>query len=166
MNLLARHRKANSPLSDPLPDLPPVAAPRPPDQYGAPSPRSSPGLSIISAALTITGRLESAGDIQIDGKVEGDVRGEVVRIGSTAMIEGTVAGEIVELAGTLKGDIEASSAVLLKTAHMSGDIVHQLLKIDQGAHFNGSSHPHAKAAKMTRMVEVAPPVVMLTGTDA
>jgi cytoskeletal protein CcmA (bactofilin family) len=112
----------------------------------------------------VTGRLESAGEIQIDGKVEGDIRGQGVRIGSTAVVKGTIVGEVVELAGTVEGTIEARSAVLASTASMTGDIVHQSLKIDPGAHFNGNSRPHAKAEKVTRALEVVPPKI-LTGSD-
>ena len=90
----------------------------------------------------VVGRLESAGDLQIDGKVEGDVRGQGVRIGSAAVIKGTVTGELVELSGTLDGKIEARSAVLTKTARMSGDIIHQSLQIDEGSFFNGNSRPN------------------------
>ena len=105
-------------------------------------PSASPpcvGRSVISASLSVIGRLEGATDIQVDGKVEGDICGQTVKIGSGAVIKGTVSGEVVELAGTLEGNIEARSAVLAKTAHMSGDIMHQSLQIDQGARFNGNS---------------------------
>ena len=51
------------------------------------SPRVYSGPSIISSALTIIGRLESAGDIQVDGRVEGDVRGQAVRIGRASCRE-------------------------------------------------------------------------------
>jgi cytoskeletal protein CcmA (bactofilin family) len=109
--------------------------------------RSYAGPSIISAAVTITGRLESAGDIQIDGKVDGDVRGQAVRIGDGAVIKGTVFGELVELAGTIEGKVEAESVVLAKTARMRGDVLHRTLKIDAGAHFEGNSRPQpAKSA--------------------
>ena len=137
MNVLARiNSGSNHPvLPNPLPEPPAIPA----RTLG--SPRVYAGPSIISAALTVVGRLESAGDIQIDGKVEGDVRGQAVRIGSGAVIKGSVTGELVELAGTLEGKIEARSAVLTKTARMSGDIIHQSLQIDEGSFFNGSSRP-------------------------
>lgn len=145
MNVLARINSGSTQpiVPDPVkeaPTAPNAASPRQPHTLG--SPRTYAGPSIISAALTVVGRLESAGDIQIDGKVEGDVRGQGVRIGSTAVIKGTVTGELVELAGTLDGKIEARSAVLTKTARMSGDIVHQSLQIEEGSYFNGSSKPH------------------------
>lgn len=142
MNVLAR---INAGSTQPIvPDLvkeppqSPTSASRPP--LG--SPRVYSGPSIISSALTIVGRLESAGDIQVDGKVEGDVRGQQVRIGSTAVVKGTVSGELVELSGTLEGKIEARSAVLSRTARMSGDVHHQSLQIEEGCYFNGASRPN------------------------
>jgi cytoskeletal protein CcmA (bactofilin family) len=141
MNVLARINSGSNHLvlPDPLPE-PPAAASAPTRTLG--SARVYAGPSIISAALTVVGRLESAGDIQIDGKIEGDVRGQTVRIGSGAVIKGSVTGELVELAGTLEGKIEARSAVLTKTARMSGDIVHHSLQIEEGSFFNGSSRPN------------------------
>ena len=165
MNILARPSKIDSPVTAPVHvpspvappvQVPPVAAPRPQAQHSPISTRFHAGPSIISAALTVIGRLESAGDIQIEGKVEGDVRGQMVRIGSTAMIKGTVFGDVVESAGTIEGKIEARSAVLMGTARMIGDIVHQSLQISQGAYFNGNSLPHPRAEKIARAVEVGP----------
>ena len=148
MNVLARHSKIDSPVTPQVVEPPaPPPPPRPQEQSvpaaTASSPRADAGPSVISAALSVVGRLESAGDIQIDGKVEGDVKGQAVRIGSGAVIKGTVFGEIVELAGTIEGKIEARSAVLTKSARMTGDILHQSLKVDEGAYFNGNSRPHA-----------------------
>ena len=60
--------------------------------------------SVISKALKITGELESTEDIQIDGQIEGDVRGVGVKIGQNAKVKGTVYGDEVELAGTIEGD--------------------------------------------------------------
>jgi|SRR5215468_1907217 len=102
---------------------------------------SSAGPSLISDALAIVGHLESAGDIRIDGKVEGDIRGRMVTIASSGTVKGTVFGEGVELAGIIEGKIEARHVVLTKTARMRGDIIHESLKIDQGACFSGVSRP-------------------------
>ena len=107
--------------------------------------RPNVGSSLISASLSVVGRLESTADIQVDGVVEGDIHGQAVKIGNEAKIKGTVSGEVVELAGTVEGKIEARSAVLGKTARVSGDIVHQSLQIDQGASFNGKSCPNTKS---------------------
>ena len=147
MNMLARHSKIDGPVAPVAVAEPPAAPPRgndapaPQTAAAATSPRTYAGPSVISAALVVVGRLESAGDIQIDGKVEGDIKGQAVRIGAGAVIKGTVFGEVVELAGTIEGKIEAKAAVLMKTARMSGDIMHQSLKVDDGAYFSGNSKP-------------------------
>ena len=147
MNVLARINAGSTqpivpdPVKEPAPMPVPNAAPSTHARAPLGSPRTYAGPSIISAALVVVGRLESAGDIQIDGKVEGDIRGQAVRIGNTAVVKGTVTGELVELSGTLEGKIEARSAVLQRTARMTGDIVHQSLQIEEGSYFSGSSRP-------------------------
>ena len=97
--------------------------------------------SVISKALKITGELESTEDIQIDGQIDGDVRGVGVKIGQNARVKGTVYGEDVELAGTIEGRIEAKKVVLAGTARMTGDVVHQDIKIESGAYISGSLKP-------------------------
>lgn len=110
--------------------------------------------SVISKALKITGQLESTEDIQIDGEIDGDVRGVGVKIGSNAKVKGTVYGDEVELAGTIDGKIEAKKVILNGTARMTGDVVHQDIKIESGAFIDGHLKPEfgktgAKPASVT-----------------
>ena len=97
--------------------------------------------SVISKALKITGQLESTEDIQIDGEIDGDVRGVGVKIGNNAKVKGTVYGDEVELAGTIDGRIEAKKVILTGTARMSGDVSHQDIKIESGAFIDGNLKP-------------------------
>ena len=97
--------------------------------------------SVISKALKITGQLESTEDIQIDGQIEGDVRGVGVKIGQNAKVKGTVYGDEVELSGSIDGKIEAKKVVLNGTARMTGDIVHQEIKVEAGAYISGTLTP-------------------------
>ena len=97
--------------------------------------------SVISKTLKIKGQLESSEDIQIDGDIEGDVRGINVKIGQNAKVKGTVYGDEVELAGTIDGKIESKKVTLTGTARMTGDILHQDIKIDSGAFISGSLKP-------------------------
>ena len=97
--------------------------------------------SVISKALKITGELESTEDIQIDGQIEGDVRGVGVKIGQNAKVRGTVYGDEVELAGTIEGKIEAKKVFLAGTARMTGDVWHQEIRVEAGAYINGNLKP-------------------------
>jgi cytoskeletal protein CcmA (bactofilin family) len=97
--------------------------------------------SVISKALKITGQLESTENIQIDGEIEGDVRGVCVKVGHNAKVKGSVYGEEVELAGTVDGKIEAKKVILTNSAHMSGDVIHQDITIQSGAYIAGHCRP-------------------------
>jgi cytoskeletal protein CcmA (bactofilin family) len=109
-----------------------------PAQQAAPasaSPRqakSSPGVpSIISPDLTITGDLNSAGDIQVD------VTADTLTIGEQGQVEGKVRGERVRVCGTIEGEIEGGTVTLAASARVLGDIVHDSLAIEPGAHLEG-----------------------------
>ena len=69
-------------------------------------PRSSAAPSIISADLTIAGTLTSTGDVQIDGRIEGDVHSAGLVIGDKAFIHGDVTAEEV----TVRGRVQAGEA--------------------------------------------------------
>jgi cytoskeletal protein CcmA (bactofilin family) len=129
--------------SKPVETPSPVSTPKPTPiiKQGAPM------ASVISKALKITGELESTEDIQIDGQIEGDVRGVGVKIGQAAKVKGTVYGDEVELAGTIEGRIEAKKVILAGTARMTGDIAHQDIKIESGAYINGSLKPELNKAE-------------------
>ncbi|HEY5047869.1 MAG TPA: polymer-forming cytoskeletal protein [Rhizomicrobium sp.] len=114
----------------------------------------APMASVISKALKITGQLESSEDIQIDGQIEGDVRGVYVKVGINARVKGTVYGEEVELAGTVEGKIEAKKVILSSTAHMSGDVVHQDIRIESGAFIDGHCKPDFGKTEQNRPAAV------------
>lgn len=97
--------------------------------------------SVISKALKITGQLESTENIQIDGEIDGDVRGVSVKVGHNAKVKGSVYGDEVELSGTVEGKIEAKKVVLTSSAHMSGDVIHQDITIQSGAYIAGHLRP-------------------------
>jgi cytoskeletal protein CcmA (bactofilin family) len=106
----------------------------------------TPGVSVISKALRITGQLESTEDIRIDGEVDGDIHGVSVTVGAGAKVKGSVYGQTVELAGTIEGKIEAKKVVLTSTAHMAGDVIHQDIRIESGAYIDGHCRPGSNKA--------------------
>ncbi len=93
--------------------------------------------SIISADMKIVGLVESAGDIQIDGTVEGDVASRTLTVSDTANVRGSISADTVRVSGTVKGGISAKSVTLTRSAKVEGDIVHQALVIESGANFEG-----------------------------
>jgi cytoskeletal protein CcmA (bactofilin family) len=145
-------------LATAQPSSPVAAASKPQPIQGSPmsnvTSMQTQSVSVISKALKITGQLESSEDIQIDGQIEGDVRGVHVKVGQNAKVKGTVYGEEVEVAGTVEGKVEAKKVVLAATAHLAGDVVHQDVRIESGAFING----HLKPEFGKTVAKSAPPV--------
>ena len=108
----------------------------------APQPKRAgrPGSvpSIVSADLTVTGALNSSGDIQIDGAVEGDVRSNGLVIGEQARIQGEVRAEDVIVRGRVVGRIQARKVLLAATSHVEGDVLAEAFAVEAGAFFEGS----------------------------
>ena len=98
--------------------------------------KSSPP-SIISADLKIVGDLNSNGEIQIDGAVDGDIRTKSLLVGETAHIKGEIVADSVFVHGSISGQIKSRSVNLAKTAHVVGDILHEDLVVDAGAFLEG-----------------------------
>ncbi len=102
-----------------------------------PQPAKPAVPSIISSDMVMTGDLNSEGEIQVDGKVIGDIRARTLLIGKTAEIVGEVNAEDVRVHGNVNGQIKAQSVTLAKTAHVIGDILHEDLSIETGAFLEG-----------------------------
>ncbi len=113
----------------------PVAAPAPAAAKRG-RPLSAP--SIISADMVINGTLASTGDMQIDGRVEGDVRSVGLVIGDKAEIHGEIYAEDVTIRGKVIGRIRARKITLAATSHVEGDILHETFSVESGAFFEGN----------------------------
>jgi len=94
--------------------------------------------SIISADLVVQGTLTSTGDIQIDGRVEGDVRSAGLVIGDKAFIQGEILADDVTVRGRVQGGIRARKVLLCTTSHVEGNILHEAFAVEAGAFFEGN----------------------------
>lgn len=93
--------------------------------------------SIVGADCAITGDLLSQGELQIDGRVDGDVRCNALVIGPTGVITGEISAETVRVLGAVTGQITARAVELAKTARILGDITHDCLSVEAGAYVEG-----------------------------
>lgn len=96
-------------------------------------------VSIIGPDLVITGNLISKGEVQVDGKVQGDIHGSHVIVGPNAMISGGIVAEEVVVRGHVSGSVRGKRVMLQASSQVEGDIYHNALSIEQGAMFEGKS---------------------------
>jgi cytoskeletal protein CcmA (bactofilin family) len=131
--------------------------------------------SIISGDLVVNGTLSSSGDIQIDGRVEGDVHSVGLVIGEKAFIQGEVVAEDVTVRGHIQGSIRARKVLLCSTCRVEGNILHEAFAVEAGAFFEGncrhSDNPLAKeesskAANVRPVVSSAPGVSTTSTTTS
>ncbi len=102
----------------------------------APGPKSP--ASLLSADLNIKGNIKTAGDIQIEGKIDGDIRAHLVTVGEGATVKGEVIADDVIVNGRVIGRVRGLKVRLTATARVEGDIIHKTIAIESGAHFEGS----------------------------
>ncbi|HEX3486993.1 MAG TPA: polymer-forming cytoskeletal protein [Micropepsaceae bacterium] len=131
------------------PIAPPQPAPPPPKR-----PARNGGVpSIISAELIVRGTLISQGDVQVDGRVDGDIRAAGLVIGEKANITGDVYADEATVRGRVEGSIRARKVQLCATCHVEGNILHEALSMESGAFFEGncrhSDNPLADAPQPT-----------------
>jgi cytoskeletal protein CcmA (bactofilin family) len=139
-------KTAGGPMVQPQAARPP-AAPR--IGGGAPS--------VIGADLSITGNLESKGEVQIDGDLQGDVAAARIVIGERARITGSLVAEEIVIRGSVQGSIRGNSVTFQATSHVEGDVFHKSLAIEQGAFFEGKSRRSDDPLNVPRGNGVPPP---------
>ena len=97
------------------------------------------GYSLLDAQLTVTGDVETAGSLRIDGHLDGSVRrADTVVLGVGATMSGDIHAREVVVGGTINGSVHASERVELQTtAIVTGDIVTQSVLVQEGGVVNG-----------------------------
>ncbi len=101
---------------------------------------SSEQTNIIGKGITIRGSLTGAGDLVIEGHVEGQVAlKNRLTIETSGVVEAEIRADELTINGTASGNIEAQTKVSInQSAKVAGDIKAARVVIEEGAVFNGS----------------------------
>jgi cytoskeletal protein CcmA (bactofilin family) len=110
-----------------------------PAAAAARKPNGAPTRSVIDAWLNITGNLQSEGEVQVDGRINGDIRCAHLTVGKDATIIGNITAEEVVVRGKVTGTIRANRVILQDSARVDSEIFHKKLAIEEGAIFEGQS---------------------------
>lgn len=116
--------------------------------------------SIISADLHIVGDLEGDGEIQVEGRVDGNIRCESLTIGITGRVEGKIVVNTLRVFGTITGSVRAHTVRIMENARMIGDVAHQKIEIRAGALVDGlykHLKPEDSERRGERFKDITPP---------
>ena len=92
--------------------------------------------SIIGRGAIFKGKISNASTIEINGRVDADIKSEKVTLGKSATLEGSIVSELVVISGNYQGKIKADSVWLTDTSVITGEINYKSLQMDRGAALN------------------------------
>ena len=117
----------------------------------------SSGSTMIGAGTTITGDLESNGDIRIDGTLKGNLRGKAkIIVGTDGVVEGDIEGLQADIMGHVTGTIKVQELLFLHgNTEVQGDIYAGKLQIEPTAIFNGNCHMGANIVELNNGISNA-----------
>ena len=94
-------------------------------------------FSVIGADAVISGDVATSQNLQVDGRIDGDVRCGVLHLGQSGAIAGSIVAEEARLGGLVEGKVEAGLLILEVSARVTGDISYETLRIEGGARVDG-----------------------------
>ena len=89
--------------------------------------------SVIAEGMYMLGNIVSDGTLDIDGKIDGNVRGQTITVRPNGAIRGDVVADTVHIHGFVEGLIKAKNVMLYVDARVTGVIMHESIKIEDGA---------------------------------
>ncbi len=92
--------------------------------------------SIIGRGAIFKGKISNASTIEINGRVEADIKSDKVTLGKHASLEGSIISELVVISGNYQGKIKADSVWLTDSSVITGEINYKSLQMDRGAALN------------------------------
>lgn len=117
--------------------------------------------SVIGPDLAIAGNLESAGEVQVHGEVQGDIKAERIVVGAQGHISGALIANEIVVGGSVIGSVRGNDVTFQTGSHIEADVFHRSLTIEQGAFFEGKSR--RSNDPMSVVVEPAPAVGQPSG---
>jgi len=93
--------------------------------------------SILANSFSLKGSISCKGELQIDGRINGNINGEKVILGPESSMDGTLTADEIIISGKFKGKIKGKSIRLETGASVDAEITYEILAIEDGSSVNG-----------------------------
>lgn len=90
-------------------------------------------LSRIGTGLTITGSLETDGELHVHGKVQGSLCADRLVLARDGEVEGDIVARDARICGRVNGRVFALNVTVDSTADITGRIFHHTVEVARGA---------------------------------
>jgi cytoskeletal protein CcmA (bactofilin family) len=107
------------------------------------------GPSVIAQDVVIEGNVSTAGELHIDGTVNGLVRAQACIVDANGIVEGEIVADEVFVRGRVVGPIRGNHVHLYSGAHVEGDVINDSISIENGAYIYGSIRRASEPAAYT-----------------
>ncbi len=98
---------------------------------------SKGNTSIISKDLNIKGNLNSEGLLEIEGKIDGDINGNIITLRETASVSGNITAKTLNIKGKFTGIIKSERINISGKADIKGTLEYVSLCVEDGASIEG-----------------------------
>lgn len=134
--------------------------------HGSNSSRKAMAPTVIAEGTHLLGNIVTEGTLDIDGRIEGNVRAHTVTLRPNAKIRGDVMAEFLHVYGEVEGLIKSQNVTLYSSARVIGTIMHESLTVDDGAFIDGkfkrTDRPLAELGTDTPARQIAGPTLDVT----
>jgi len=93
--------------------------------------------SVIGADMQLVGDISFKGKLRLDGKAEGNIRGEYLILGETGIISGEVEVNTFVCSGRVEGTVNVKKLYVVKSGFIQGKVETMDLAVESGAVLNG-----------------------------
>lgn len=98
---------------------------------------SKNNTSIISKGLLLKGNLVSDGLLEVEGKIEGNIKGNEITIRESGFIDGNVISNTLNIKGNFSGTIKSQKINISGKATINGTLEYVALCVEDGASIVG-----------------------------
>lgn len=93
--------------------------------------------SVIGADMQLAGDISFKGKLRLDGKAEGNIRGEYLILGESGIISGDVVVSTFVCSGRVEGTVNVQKLYVVKSGFIEGKVETMDLAVESGAVLNG-----------------------------
>ena len=104
--------------------------------------------TILDQETLIVGDLTFKGKARLDGRIEGNIKGDYLIVSDSASVCGDIEAGTVVCYGRIDGNVRAEKIQAMAAAAINGSLEAKDLAVESGAQLNGEIKPHSQELRL------------------